>query len=73
VLAALFETARHIKVMRREDRYGDRALRLRNRDEAHLAPILSLFVPRPGLHFSNRNGRASTYTAMAWISNLAPP
>jgi hypothetical protein len=42
VLAGLSETARHMKSMRQQDRYGDRALHLRNRDvlKAHLAPIL---------------------------------
>jgi hypothetical protein len=42
VLAALSETQRHIGLERRYDRYGDRGLRLRNRNvmKAHLAPVL---------------------------------
>jgi hypothetical protein len=38
----LGEAARHIKALRQEDRFGDRARRLRNRNvlKAHLAPIL---------------------------------
>jgi hypothetical protein len=42
VLAGLFETKRKIENMRTEDRFGDRALRLRNRNamRTHLAPIL---------------------------------
>jgi hypothetical protein len=44
VLAGLLETQRHIENERRYDRYGDRDLRLRNRDvlKAHLAPILRI-------------------------------
>lgn len=42
VLAGLFETQRHIKLEQCYDRYGDRDLRLGNRNalKTHLAPIL---------------------------------
>jgi hypothetical protein len=44
VLAGLFETTRSIEFERRQDRYGDRAPRLRNRDamKTHLRPILKI-------------------------------
>ena len=44
VLAALSETARHIETERAYDRYGDRDLRIRNRDvlKAHLPRILEV-------------------------------
>lgn len=45
VLAALAETQRHIEGMKQQERYDDRALRLRNRNalKPHLTRILKLF------------------------------
>jgi hypothetical protein len=45
VLAALFETQRNIESMKRQDRYEDRALRLRNSNalKSHLTTVLKLF------------------------------
>jgi integrase len=45
MLAGLFETQRNIENIRQLDRYGDRAVRRRNRNamKAHLAPILRVF------------------------------
>lgn len=44
VLAALSETRSHIETVRRYDRYGDRDLRIRNRNalKVHLAPVLKI-------------------------------
>ena len=44
MLAALFETQRHIEGMKQQEHYDDRAQRLRNRNalRAHLAPILKI-------------------------------
>jgi hypothetical protein len=45
VLAALFKIQRHIEGMKQQDRYDDRALRLRNRKalKSHLTTVLKLF------------------------------
>jgi glutathione S-transferase len=45
VLHALFETQRHIEGMKQQERYDDRALRLRNRNalKSHLSTVLKLF------------------------------
>ena len=76
VLAGLLETQRHIENERRYDRYGDRDLRLRNRDvlKAHLAPILRIIRDDVGgfdamdwlTRFGAGYGLCQTYANEIW-------
>jgi hypothetical protein len=60
VLAGLFETKRNVESWRRQDRFGDHKLRVRNRDalKAHLAAILKVL-----------DDEVAAFDAMDWLTD----